>query len=100
MRCLFVTVVQTCALPLCRPLSLDEFMAGDYEEGYQYELIDRSEERRVGKECRSRIPERWIKKNLALYAREHREVINYVSHKARVFVPGRPRVTNPEPDVA
>ena len=23
-----------------RPLDLDEFMAGDYEEGYQYELID------------------------------------------------------------
>ena len=23
-----------------RPMTLDEFQAGDYEEGYKYELID------------------------------------------------------------
>src|SRR5947209_11113788 len=83
-----------------RPMSLEEFMAGDYEEGYQYELID-------GKLYVSPLPnlpfdflERWINLNLVRYAQQHPEVVNYVSPKARVFVPGRPGVTNPEPDVA
>jgi Uma2 family endonuclease len=83
-----------------RPLDLDEFMAGDYAEGYQYELID-------GKLYVSPLPnlpedlvERWLDIKLTLYALAHPEVINYVTTKARVFVPGRPGVTNPEPDVA
>jgi Uma2 family endonuclease len=84
----------------CRPMTLDEFMAGDYAGGYQYELID-------GKLYVSPQPnlpqnrvEEWLSFQFSLYAREHPGVINYVSNKARVFVPGRPGVTNPEPDVA
>src|SRR5437763_457154 len=83
-----------------RPMTLDEFMAGDYEEGYQYELID-------GKLYVSPAPnppqgllEEWVGHALAWYAREHPGVINFVYGKTRVFVPGRPGVTNPEPDVA
>src|SRR5438128_1891311 len=82
-----------------RPMTLDEFHAADATEGYQYELID-------GKLYVSPLPdlpqnrvEEWIAFALRLYARAHPEVINYVSTKARVFVPGRPGVTNPEPDV-
>src|SRR3954471_24902372 len=83
-----------------RPMTLDEFMAGDYAEGYQYGLID-------GKLYVSPLPnlpedlvEEWLYFKLKLFSREHPEVINFVTNKARVFVPVRPGVTNPEPDVA
>src|SRR3712207_7824551 len=62
-----VTGVQTCALPICQELrrltigaSLDEYcVVGEIKSGPS-EIVptkgspDRSEERRVGKECRSR----------------------------------------------
>src|SRR5579885_1090925 len=82
-----------------RPMTLEEFCAGDYQEGYQYELID-------GKLYVSPLPnlpqglaERWIYLKLQRYSDEHPESLNFVYGKCRVFVPGRPGVTNPEPDV-
>src|SRR5438874_12184581 len=57
-RDLYVTGVQTCALPIWRvpaqpAVELDAaHPLGDPGAG----LLERSEERRVGKECRSRIP--------------------------------------------
>jgi len=44
--------------------------------------------------------EQWIFAKLFLYSLQHPSVINHISQKARVFVPGRKKVTNPEPDVA
>jgi Uma2 family endonuclease len=83
-----------------RPMTFEEYMEGDYQEGYQYELID-------GKLYVSPQPnmpggflETWILFKIQLYAREHPEVINYACGNARVFVPGRPGVTTPEPDAA
>ena len=83
-----------------RPMTAKEFFASDYEEGYQYELID-------GKLYVSPLPnlpenriEEWIRTRLLLYSLQHPEVINYVTGKARVFVPGRKKATNPEPDLA
>ena len=83
-----------------RPLAYDDFAAADWEEGYQYELVD-------GKLYVSPLPnlpqgwaERWIFKKLDRYSDLHLEVINYVYNKARVFVPDRPGVTSLEPDVA
>lgn len=83
-----------------RPLTLDEFLAGDYERGYHYEIID-------GRLYVSPLPnlpedrvEDWLFFKLKLYAQAHPEVINFVNNKARVFVPGRTRVTAPEPDLA
>ena len=82
-----------------RPMTLEEFDAGDYQEGYQYELID-------GKLYVSPLPdlpqgrvEHWIFRKLLRYSDAHPEVINFVYGKCRVFVPGRRGVTNPEPDV-
>jgi Uma2 family endonuclease len=82
-----------------RPMTLDEFMAGDYQEGYQYELID-------GRLYVSPLPnlpqgrlERWIFLKLLRHSDDHPEVINFVYGKCRVFVPGRKRTTCPEPDV-
>jgi Uma2 family endonuclease len=81
-------------------MDLDEFMASDYEEGHKYELIN-------GRLYVTPIPnlpenrlEEWIGNHLREYARNHPMVINYVSSRARVFVPGRRGTTNPEPDLA
>jgi Uma2 family endonuclease len=83
-----------------RPMTLEEYQTGDYEEGYQYEMID-------GKLYVSPLPnapeglvEKWIFQRLEDYSRLHPEIINLVYNKARVFVPDRPRLTVPEPDVA
>jgi Uma2 family endonuclease len=83
-----------------RPMEYDEYLTGDYEPGYKYELID-------GRLYVSPLPnvpenllEEWIGFRLRVYACEHPEVINYVSAKARVVVPGRRRMTTPEPDLA
>ncbi len=83
-----------------RPMTLDEFETGNYEDGYKYEIID-------GKLYVSPLPdlpenrlEEWLTSELRWYARQNPEVINYVSSKARVLVPGRPGITIPEPDQA
>jgi Uma2 family endonuclease len=83
-----------------RLLSLHEFLAADYQEGYHYELID-------GRLYVSPVPnpaenviEIWALAKLTRYAKRRPQTINYVTNKARVFVPDRPRVTAPEPDLA
>lgn len=83
-----------------RPMSLEAFESGDFQEGYQYELID-------GKLYVSPLPdlpqgrvEHWVFCKLLLYANAHPDIINFVYGKCRVFVPNRPGTTNPEPDVA
>jgi Uma2 family endonuclease len=83
-----------------RPMTREEFETGDYQEGYQYELIE-------GKLYVSPVPnqpenrvEEWIGIKLVLYALSHPTVINHVSAKARVFVPGHAGMTVPEPDRA
>jgi Uma2 family endonuclease len=83
-----------------RPVTYEDFRTADWEEGYQYEIID-------GKLYVSPLPdppqglvEKWIYTKVDQYAQQHPEVINLVINKARVFVPNRPGVTNPEPDLA
>jgi Uma2 family endonuclease len=82
-----------------RVMTYDEFMAGDYQEGYKYELIDG----RLYVSPQANLPENrvetWLLLKLALYAISHPEVINYVTPKGRVFVPNRPAETTPEPDL-
>jgi Uma2 family endonuclease len=83
-----------------RPMTFEEFMAGDFEEGYHYELIDG----KLYVSPEANLPEGrvegWIYDKLRDFSREHPEIINYVHTKARVFVSRRPGVTIPEPDVA
>src|SRR5262245_26073836 len=83
-----------------RPLSYEEYLAGDYESGYKYELID-------GRLYVSPMPnpfenwlENWLYRALDRYAERHAQVINYVTTKSRVVVPDRPGLTTPEPDIA
>src|SRR3546814_5519640 len=75
-RCALVTGVQTCALPICIAVRLDEIgfdrdMAGSgsnrgapqcrdaVAQASQQGMNPRSEERRVGKECVSTCRSRW-----------------------------------------
>jgi Uma2 family endonuclease len=83
-----------------RLMSWEEFECGDFDEGFKYELID-------GRLFVSPSPnpdenrlERWLDGRLSAYSRENPEIINYVSGKTRVFVPGRRKTTCPEPDLA
>ena len=83
-----------------RLMDLDDFEGGDYEEGYSYEIIE-------GRLYVSPLPnlpenqvEEWVNGKLKKYARRRPEVINYVTSKARVFVPSRLAATIPEPDQA
>src|SRR5262245_35684962 len=82
-----------------RRMMREEFESADYEEGYDYEIIDG----RLYVSPRPNAPrgrvEHWIYKKLDRYADAHPEVINYVHHGARVFVPGRPAATIPQPEV-
>src|ERR1700722_16683694 len=83
-----------------RPVALNDFMAADYVEGYQYELIDG----KLYVSPQPNLPEdrvdSWIHRKVERYAEANPQVLNYVSGRARVFVPDRPGVTNPEPDLA
>jgi Uma2 family endonuclease len=82
-----------------RPMSWEEFIHGDYEEGFRYELID-------GKLYASPYPNLpedfvhdWLKDKLKAYARANPKVINHVTGPGRVFVSGRQEITAPEPDI-
>jgi Uma2 family endonuclease len=83
-----------------RPMTLEEFSAGGWEEGYRYELIDGKLYVVPAPDAPEGIVEHWIYHRLDRYSECHLEVLNWVYNKARVFVPGRSGVTNPEPDVA
>ncbi|MFO0841945.1 MAG: Uma2 family endonuclease [Gemmataceae bacterium] len=82
-----------------RPLTFDEFMAADYAEGYEYELIR-------GRLYVSPFPnmpsgylETWIFWKLKAHSVRHPEALNAVFPGGRVFVPEEAEVTAPEPDV-
>lgn len=85
-----------------RPMTFDEFMEGNYEEGYKYELIHG----RLYVSPQARFSHDWLEKyvywRLYAYSERRPELMNYVTDKARVFVPDADEddVTAPEPDLA
>jgi Uma2 family endonuclease len=83
-----------------RELTDDEFVAADYEEGYKYELIDGSLYVSPQPNFPHDVIEQHIAETLVLYKQRHPGTIQKLSHKARVFVPGRRKTTSPEPDFA
>lgn len=83
-----------------RPMSLDEFLAGDYEEGHQYELIDGELYVTPLPDPSQNVWDSWLFGKMYLYSLDHPQWVNYVTNKARVFVPGRLGITTPEPDLA
>jgi Uma2 family endonuclease len=83
-----------------RPLTWDEYIEGDYEGGYKYELVD-------GRLYVSALPnppedflENWLYDLVKQYIQAHPEVVNHATNKARVFVEGREDITAVEPDIA
>ncbi|HXG11696.1 MAG TPA: Uma2 family endonuclease [Gemmataceae bacterium] len=83
-----------------RPMTREEFESARGQEGYHYELIE-------GKVYVSPVPDlphdrivEWILGLLRDYSRMRPDVINYISTRARVILPGRAVPTNPEPDLA
>ena len=83
-----------------RELTYEEFLAGDFEEGYRYELI----EGRLYVSPPSNYPHdlmrEYIRDELAAYRAQRREQIARLSSAPRVFVPGEAKTTCPEPDFA
>lgn len=81
-----------------RELTYDEFMAGDYEEGHKYELI----EGRLYASPMPNFPHDWVREYvhevLTLYKAKHPNIVQRLSAGARVFVPGKSKTTCPEPD--
>lgn len=81
-----------------RAFSLDDFMIASYEDGFQYELISGELYVSPQADAPEEYVDDWIGSKLFLYSLLHPEIINRVSAKARVFVPGQRKVTIPEPD--
>ena len=83
-----------------RALSLDDYESADYKPGFKYEIIDG----RLYVSPTANMPENrletWMYGALFFYMHDRRDVVNYVSAKTRVFIPGRKRATVPEPDIA
>jgi Uma2 family endonuclease len=82
------------------PVSLEDFEAAEFEEGYKYELIDG----RLYVSPNPNLPEdriaSWLYEKMVAYKIGHPEIVKYLSTKSRVFVPGRTATTCPEPDLS
>ena len=83
-----------------RPVSEEELATAEWEEGYQYEIIDGRIYVSPTANADQDDLNDWLLERLNDYARDYPEVINKVKGKSRVFIPGATRVTAPEPDVA
>jgi Uma2 family endonuclease len=83
-----------------RPVTAEELDDAEYVEGYRYEIIDG----RFFVVPIANLPEQtlegWLRRKLERYMDRHPEVVNWVTPKPRVFVPDRPELTVPEPDLA
>ncbi|HEY1379730.1 MAG TPA: Uma2 family endonuclease [Gemmataceae bacterium] len=82
-----------------RRVSDEEFEDADFEPGYLYELIDGRLSVLPTPNPSENDLEEWLGYKLRVYSHQAPEVINKVSGKARVFVPGRPGTTCPVPDL-
>lgn len=82
-----------------RPMTLDEFLEADHEEGWHYELIEGS----LYVSPMANPPQDWtegyVYDQLRNYSQKRPDVINHVTRKCRIFVPSPKGVTAPEPDI-
>jgi Uma2 family endonuclease len=83
-----------------RRMTVKEFEARDFAPGHKYELIDGRLYVTYELDPPQDLVEKWLYNKVWLYSAAHPEVINYATDKARVFVPNKPGVTIPEPDLA
>lgn len=83
-----------------REMTYEEFLAGDYEEGYRYELIRGELYVSPQPNPPHDVMTEHVDELLTLYKVKHRKIIKRLSTHARVFVPGERKTTCPEPDFA
>jgi Uma2 family endonuclease len=83
-----------------RGMTYEEFLAGDYEKGYRYELI--RGELYVSPQPNPHHDEmsEYLDELLTIYKLKHRTIVKRLSSHCRVFVPGERKTTCPEPDFA
>lgn len=83
-----------------RPVSAGEWEDAEYAEGFNYEIIEGKIAVAPAASFHEHRLEQWLQGKLKAFAATHSEVIGWVASKARVFVPDRPELTAPEPDLA
>jgi Uma2 family endonuclease len=83
-----------------RPITDEELHCAEFVGGYKYELIDGRLYVTYAPDLPGDWVEKWLFLKVVFYALKHPEVINYLSDKARIFIPGRKNATIPEPDLA
>ncbi len=83
-----------------RPMTFDEFIAGNYEEGHRYELIEGGLYVTPMPNYSHDWVEQHVFRQLWQYSESHPRIINRVTNKARVFLPRIGTVSAPEPDIA
>ncbi len=83
-----------------QPLTYEEFVAANYSEGYQYELIEGKLYLGAVPDAPQGLLEHWVDLRLQRYAEKHPKIINYVHTKSRVLLPERDVVSAPQPDVS
>jgi Uma2 family endonuclease len=81
-------------------ISRDDFESAEFVPGCKYELIDGRLAVSFEPDPAENWVENWLYIKLLTYWQTHHHVLKYVTNKARVFVPGRPDDTIPEPDIA
>ncbi len=83
-----------------RPMAISQFDASNFAQGFKYELIDGRVYVTYEPDLSEDWVEKWMYRKVLMYSLQHPQVINFVTDKARVFLPGRRVVTVPEPDLA
>jgi Uma2 family endonuclease len=83
-----------------RPITDDELRVSEFEGGYKYEVIDGRLYVSYEPDPPADIIEKWLYDEVRAYSKQRPDIINYMTDKARIFIPGRKRTTIPEPDFA
>jgi Uma2 family endonuclease len=78
----------------------EELSQAEFVGGYKYELINGRLYVTYAPDLPSDWIEKWLYIKVWLYSQAHPGIINYLTNKARIFVPGRHGSTIPEPDLA
>lgn len=83
-----------------QPITDEELRQAEFVGGYKYEVIGGRLYVTYEPDPPEDILEKWLLFKVLAYSRLRPEVINYVTNKARIFVPGKARRTIPDPDLA
>ncbi len=83
-----------------RPVTADELVDAEYVEGFSYEIIDGRFYVVPAASLHEHRLEHWLRRKVERFADSNPSQIGWVANKSRVFVPDRPELTVPEPDLA